>query len=345
MADYTPIDADGHVMETDDELRRYLPPPFEGRRALTALFPSLDGWPRSTRKAPDPTPCLQKWRSFLDGSGVAGSVLYPTMGLAMAHIKDVKWATVMARCYNDYLYGEYLEQEPKRLWGGALLPIQDITAAAEELERCVTELKMVGGVIPAAGLSKGLGHPMYDPLYQAAVRLNVPLAVHGGSSQGLGLDLYDSFIKILVMEHAVAQQIHFTSYILDGAPVRFPALKMAFLEAGVGWVPYLMERLDEKFEKLPQQAPLLSQNPSYYVKNHPIYFSCELEEKIIPYVLGLGLEKKIFYPSDYPHERPTLEEFLKDIPRFQAREDLSDREKKLILRDNCIEFYCLNERK
>jgi len=51
--------------------RRYLPAPFEGRRALTALFPSLDGCPRSTRKAPDNTPCLQKWRMFLDGSGVA----------------------------------------------------------------------------------------------------------------------------------------------------------------------------------------------------------------------------------------------------------------------------------
>src|SRR5882724_10423754 len=49
---------------------------------------------------------------------------------------------------------------------------------------------------------------------------------------------------------------------------------------------------DEKYEKLPQQAPLLSKEPSYYVKNHPIYFSCELEEKILPYVLGLGLEKK-----------------------------------------------------
>ena len=86
---------------------------------------------------------------------------------------------------------------------------------------------------------------MYDPLYEAAVRLDVPLAVHGGSSAGLGLDLYDSFVKILVMEHAVAQQIHFTSYLLDGGPVRFPGLKIAFLEAGVGWVPYLIERLDE----------------------------------------------------------------------------------------------------
>jgi hypothetical protein len=47
------------------------------------------------------------------------------------------------------------------------------------------------------------------------------------------------------------------------------------------------------------------------------------------------------YPSDYPHERPTLEEFLADIPRFRAREDLSDEVKKLILRDNCVAFYDL----
>jgi predicted TIM-barrel fold metal-dependent hydrolase len=341
IANYAPIDADGHVMETDDELRGYLPAPFEGRRALTSLFPSLDGWPRSTRKAPDNTPGLQKWRMFLDGSGVAASVLYPTMGLAMAHIKDVKWAAVMARCYNDYLYGEYLAKEPWRFYGVALLPMQDISAAAEELERCVKDLKMVGGVIPAAGLPKGLGHSMYDPLYQTAVRLNVPLSVHGGSSAGLGLDLFDSFVKILVMEHAVAQQIHFTSFLLDGGAARFPTLKIAFLEAGVGWVPYLMERLDEKFEKLPQQAPLLTKAPSEYVLDGAIYFSCELEEKILPYVVGLGLETKIMYPSDYPHERPTLEEFLADIPHFRAREDLSEQVKKLILRDNCIDFYSL----
>ena len=338
---YAPIDADGHVMETDDELRRYLPAPFEGRRALTALFPSLDGWPRSTRKAPDNTTGLKKWRMFLDAAGVAGSVLYPTMGLAMAHIKDVKWAAVMARCYNDYLYGEYLQHEPLRLYGVALLPVQDTSAAAEELKRCVKDLKMVGGVIPAAGLPKGLGHPMYDPLYETAVRLNVPLAVHGGSSAGLGLDLFDSFVKILVMEHAVAQQIHFTSFLLDGAPVRFPNLKIAFLESGIGWVPYMMERLDEKYEKLPQQAPLLTKAPSEYVKDGSIYFSCELEEKILSYVVGLGLEKKILYPSDFPHERPTLEQFLADIPHFRAREDLSERVKKLILRDNCIDFYSL----
>ena len=56
---------------------------------------------------------------------------------------------------------------------------------------------------------------------------------------------------------------------------------------------------------------------------------------------GLRLEKNIMYPSDYPHERPTLEEFLANIPNFLAREDLSDKVKKLILRDNCRDFYSL----
>ena len=59
-------------------------------------------------------------------------------------------------------------------------------------------------------------------------------------------------------------------------------------------------------------------------------------------MISLGLKKKIIYPSDYPHERPTLEEFLRDIPRFCERKELSEQNKKLILRDNCIEFYSLN---
>ena len=179
---YAPIDADGHVMETDDELRRYLPAPFEGRRALTALFPSLDGWPRSTRKAPDNTPCLQKWRMFLDGSGVAGSVLYPTMGLAMAHIKDVKWAAVMARCYNDYLYGEYLEKEPRASLGCRAVARSRHHGGGGRIGTLRQGFRKWWRGYPRGWFIEGLGHPMYDPLYQTAVRLNVPLAVHGGSS-------------------------------------------------------------------------------------------------------------------------------------------------------------------
>ena len=78
-----------------------------------------------------------------------------------------------------------------------------------------------------------------------------------------------------------------------------------------------MERLDEKFEKLPQQAPLLTDEPSHYVRSCPIYFSCELEEKILPYVISLGLQKRIMYPSDYPHERRLLTSSLLTFLGFE----------------------------
>ena len=89
MIDAAPVDADGHVMETDDELRRYLPSPYERRRALTAPFPSLDGWPRSTRNL-KPRRACNNGACFWIAPGVAGWVLYPTMGPAIMHIKDVK---------------------------------------------------------------------------------------------------------------------------------------------------------------------------------------------------------------------------------------------------------------
>lgn len=342
MTRWNPIDADGHVIETDEELSPHLPSPYTNSRALTALFPTLDGWHRGARR-PDPIPGIKKWQAFLEASGVSGSVLYPTVGLSIALVKDPRWAVALARGYNSYLYKEYLEREPNRLWGVALLPIQDIGAAAEELERAVTQLGMVGGLLPAVGLPRGIGHPMYDSLYETAVRLNVPLAVHGGSSHGLGLDLYDSFVKVLIMEHAIAQQVQFTSYILDGGLVRFPTLKMVFLEAGAGWVPYLMDRLDEKYETHHSEAPLLTKEPSRYVIDCPIYFTCELEERTLPYLIERGFGKRLMYASDYPHERANLEAFLGDVPRFTQRQDLTEEAKRLILRDNCVDFYALND--
>lgn len=80
------------------------------------------------------------------------------------------------------------------------------------------------------------------------------------------------------------------------------------------------------------------------MRNCPIYFSWELDERIIPYVVGLGLEKKLMYASDYPHERPTLKKFLADLPRFCAREDLSAEVKKLIRRDKCSDLYSLKNK-
>jgi hypothetical protein len=117
------IDADGHVVERDEQIFKYLDGPFRGREdLLTApFFPSLDGWHRAARRVADgkgrtlTAPHAEEWLSFLDETDVEATVLYPTNGLAFGLVKDREWATALARAYNSFLHTEFLSVSPKRL--------------------------------------------------------------------------------------------------------------------------------------------------------------------------------------------------------------------------------------
>jgi predicted TIM-barrel fold metal-dependent hydrolase len=346
MGKFRVIDADGHCIERDTELAEYAE--YRGRSlrdnagiGAMPFFPSLDGWFRvvgDKLSAGDP----EHWLSFLDETGIELTFLYPTSGLAHGLIQDREWAVALARAYNDWLYHRYMQVSP-RFKGLALVPVQDVPAAVEELRRAVTELGMPGGVLPAAtGLGKAYGHPDFHPLYAEAERLDCVLSIHGAPSKGWGFDYFDTFIKTHTLEHPVAQMVQLTSMLFDGVFEYFPRLRVAFLEAGVGWVPYMMDRMDEEFERRGARwCPYLKRKPSEYFRGGNLYFSCEVEERTLPYVVELLGEDNIFFPSDYPHERDR-DEFLGDIPEFVERTDLSDRVKEKILFHNARRFYRLD---
>src|SRR5947209_4202473 len=150
------IDADGHVIERDDELFEYLPAPYTGYGRLLAypFFPTLDGFHRAARKAADRTrvtsleiPDVNDWLAFLDDADIALSVLFPTAGLAYGLIKDPDWAAGLARGYNDWLHDRFLRPAPDRLKAIALIPLQDPPRAVAELRHAVEDLGMVGAVL------------------------------------------------------------------------------------------------------------------------------------------------------------------------------------------------------
>ena len=130
--------------------------------------------------------------------------------------------------------------------------------------------------------------------------------------------------------------IQFTSIICDGVFEQFPRLKIAFLEAGCGWLPYMMDRFDYEYETRGGRSfPNMKKKPSDYVKDCPVYVTCEPEETSLSYVTQIIGEDRIMFPSDYPHERVYGE--FKDIPAI-ARADLSDEAKQKILYDNAKEL-------
>jgi len=341
---YPVIDADGHVMEKDSELHDFLEGRHRGlpRFETYSYFPSLDGWHRgSSVPGKDADVPASRWVEFLDELGINLSVLYPTAGLALGLIQSPDWACMVARAYNSWISAKY-SRASKRLKPVALLPVHDPQEAARELRRSKAELGLVAGLLPAMTvLNKGYGHRHFDLIYKEAEALDFPLAVHGAPSRGLGFDFFDKFIQVHTLEHPFAILIQFTNMIFEGVFERFPKLRVVFLEAGSGWLPYMMDRMDEEFEKPYRfQAPLLKKKPSEYIRSGQIWVTCEVEEQSLPQVMKQFNPRCVMWPSDYPHER-LPEMFKHDIPQLLARADLSAEQKRWILYDNPKDFYRL----
>ena len=346
MADFPLIDSDGHVIEHTMQIIECMEPPFNDphhyRTQAFGLFPSLDGFPRvgglSTPGRRD-VPDVHDWTRFLDETGLARAVVFPTAGLAYGLVQDRLYAQVLAKAYNTWLYRHYTSVEP-RLSGMALVPVHDPAEAASELRRAVTELGFVGAMLPAVTcLHKSYGHRDFDPLFQEAERLGCAIAFHGGPSRGLGFDFFETFIQVHTLEHPFAQMIQLTSVIFEGLLDRFPRLKLVFLEAGCGWIPYMMDRLDEEVERRGRRwCPDLQRKPSDYLRSGNIYVTCEVEEAMLPVVAEHLGDDHLLFASDYPHER-SHGEYLGDLPMLLGRSDLSDATKRKILYENPCRLY------
>jgi hypothetical protein len=134
--------------------------------------------------------------------------------------------------------------------------------------------------------------------------------------------------------------IQFAGLIYGGVPERFPKLRIAFLECGVGWVPYWMERMDEEWEKRGKvEAPLCKKKPSEYVKSGNLFFALEPEEETVPYVIERIGADKILFASDYPHWDGMFPHVVSTI---RARKDIPDEAKAQILGQNAKRFYGWN---
>ncbi len=338
------IDADGHIIESEIELFEYLPEPYRGQEGIIAyhMFPSLDGFNRAAARVTDAMgryigwPKVKEWKDFLDGSNVEWSVLYPTAGLGYGLIRDKGWAVGLAEAYNNYLYDRYLKED-SRLKGIAIVPLQSIPEAVKELRRAVEELGMVGALLPAVGLRQPLGDEGYFPFYEAAQELNATLTVHAAPAQGIGLDGFERMIEIRTLSHGFGQMIQMTSMMFGGVFDAFPRLKVAYAEAGCGWVPYLMERMDMEFEHRRKQVPHVKKTPSEHLRSGRIFIHCELEDQAVPILAETLRDDILFCASDFPHE--PAHEFRQNVAKFLAREDVREETKRKILWDNPIRMY------
>jgi predicted TIM-barrel fold metal-dependent hydrolase len=357
----TIIDGDGHIIEDFKGIAEYLPDEVRSNPAFrnpNNMFPPLDHLhfahlmttPGSQERTTPVGPA--EWGAFLQEVGIDQTVLYPTWGLAYGKIASLDWAIAATRAYNDWLYNTYLKVNP-RFKGMALIPMQEPAAAVEELRRAVTELGMVGGMIPTFGLPDHVAAKVYWPIYEEAAKLGCCLTIHGGCHSGIGLDHMNAYAPIHAIGHPYGQVIGLASVIFNGIFDRYPNSRIAFLEGGIGWFLMCLERFDRSFathtEYHLRQDHLLGPQPgdkvSEYIQRHidagRLYIGCEGSEPGLGFAVSCTGSAPYVYSSDFPHE-VTTSICKEEIGEVRDSVSISDHDKEAILHKNAGRLYGLS---
>ena len=176
----------------------------------------------------------------MDAEGIDQAVLYPSIGLYAWALSDPAAAVAIARAYNDWL-ASYCRAAPRRLFGAAMLPMQDPTAAAAELRRAATELGFPAAFVrPNPCLGRSLCDPAFNPVWDTAEELDIPMGIHEGSSvviPTLGADRPFNPLILHAVSHSFEQMLACAQLIAFGVFERHPGLRCIFLESSGGWVP------------------------------------------------------------------------------------------------------------
>jgi len=350
------IDGDGHIIEDNAGIIAHMASPYrEIMQRKGVIFPPLDhlhaGRAAETPPQRDGRPAVgpEGWLAFLDDVGIEWTVLYPTQALACGKIVSLDYAVAVSRAYNDWLHHTYLKFDP-RFKGMAIIPMQDPEEAARELRRAVTELGMLGAMMPSNGLPTPLGSKMYWPVFAEADRLGCCVAVHGGVHDRFGMDHMNMYVPVHALGHPWGLTVNCASIVYNGIFDRFARLRIAFLEGGVAWLLLCLERLHASHETHFQYIPpgefgvREGEEPSPYIikqiQEGRFFLGCETEELTLPFAIKVVGNGAFIYSSDFPHE-VTNESCKRDIAELMESRDITRDDKAAILYRNAERFYKL----
>jgi len=355
------IDADGHIEEAHINWKERLPSKYHdaaperrpGADGQSRLFMEGKAWPKPNGPGlgvggpysrPHPRrPGMTDPKARLvdmDSEEIDVAVLFGGgLGGSIPVLEDAGFAAALARARNTWV-AEYCSENPARLKGVAVLPQQDIEAAVAELNRAVTELGFIGVALLPNVRGRHMGDPYFFPIYHNPERLNVPICVHmflgRYGSEATGTVRFDKFFYSHLFGHPFEQAIALAVIVGEGLLDRFPKLRFVFLEAGCGWLPYWLDRLDEHQEVLGIQVPALKERPSKLLRRGQLFFSCEADETELAHVVQVIGDDSIVFASDYSHFDSRYPGASKPIVQHPK---LSDVSKRKILSENSRRLY------
>jgi uncharacterized protein len=315
------VDCDVHVTwRTADDLAAHLPREWHNRlrsgRGAPRIQPAFylpfrgphAGVATPTEGGPAGSDPQTTGRDWLDRQGIAYAVLTSPDVPVISTWGDTDYPVALARAYNSWLIERWLSAD-RRFRGSLVVATQDPPAAAAEIDRAGAHPQVVQ-VLLSSGTRLPYGDPSFLPIYEAAARNGLHLALHTGT-EGLGTSNpptpagWPSYAMEWRAGQAHNLSAHLVSLVTAGVFVRFPALKVVLLDGGAAWLPQLLWRLDKNFKPMRSECPWLTEMPSAYLKRHVRFGTQGLERPDDPqhlwtYLRLMDGEQSLLYASGYP---------------------------------------------
>lgn len=240
----------------------------------------------------------------MDAFGTDIAICNCLYGFQMLNSEDMGQA--FARAINDWMVTEWLDKEP-RLRASIVVPMQNPDMCVDEITRCADDDRFVQVLLLAMG-DMPLGKRYHWPIFAAAERHGLPIALHAGSMYrhpvtGIGWPTYH------VQDYAsqsLAMQTQLTSLICEGVFQKFPDLKVVMSESGFTWLPAYLWRLDKYWQGLRMEVPWLTVSPSEIVRSNVRFTLQPVDAPPSPAQMErvfehLGCDDLLLFSTDFPH--------------------------------------------
>jgi predicted TIM-barrel fold metal-dependent hydrolase len=260
---------------------------------------------------------VQIGERWMDAMSVDYSCLFPTGMLNIGTHPQKEMEVELCWAYNRWVTEKVLPESGGRMYSMLCLPFSDADESLRQVEEFGDRKGVTGFMITTVR-----HHPVHDncymKLYRAIEERDLALSFHSGFQWGEQVFRNcNRFLSVHALGFSFYNILHLTNWVINGLGERFPKLPVIWVEAGLAWVPFLMQRLDHEYMLRTSDCPTLKKRPSDYMRD--MYYSTQPMEVQDMEALKctfrmINAETQLLYSSDYPHWDFDLPSVIYDLP-------------------------------